>query len=30
MKQDSERKFLAIMYWTVVLLGAGYMLYSSY
>ena len=30
MKPDSERKFLTMMYWTVVLLGAGFMLYSSY
>lgn len=30
MKQSTERKFLAVVYWGVLLLGMGFMLYSSH
>lgn len=29
MKPDSEKRFLAAVYWVVLLLGAGFMLYST-
>lgn len=29
MKPDSEKRFLAAVYWIVLLLGMGFMLYST-
>lgn len=30
MKRDNERKALVVVYWLVLLLGAGFMLYSTH